>query len=280
MPEIRGDSATDLASADERRSLLDAASDAIDSAEATLEIAAGGEIRVMSWLSHDVKLEIDRLCEEAAIERIQQQYPDDSILSEESGLIRGTTNRTWVVDPLDGTVNFSHCFPFYAISVACVSCSPEELRLFWRTNVEAAAICIPPLEETFCAVRDGGATLNGSPLALAPAYELDKALICLGMSAKDGALPFTLRMAETFAKRAQKMRNLGAIAGELAFLAAGRLDALVQRGTNLWDFIGAALIVREAGGKIDAEEFAPGRWQVVAGNPGLFAQIEDLVRQA
>lgn len=75
------------------------------------------------------------------------------------------------------------------------------------------------------------------------------------------------------------MRSLGALAGELAFLAAGRIDALVQKGTNIWDFLASGLLITEAGGRFEAEEFAPGRWKVVAGNAGLFSRVEALVHE-
>jgi myo-inositol-1(or 4)-monophosphatase len=265
--------------APERKALMDTAADAVHAAEAVLETAAGGEIRVLSWMSHDLKLELDRLCEEAMIDRIRDQYPDDSILTEESGLFRGTTERTWVLDPLDGTVNYSHGLPFYAISAACASCRPEILHKSWKTHVEAAAVSLPPYRETFLATREGGATRNGVALRLAERGEMDKALVCLGVSVKDGALPFSLRMIEAFAASAQKIRSLGAIAGELACLAAGRIDALVQKGTNIWDFLAAGLLIMESGGRFEAEEFAPGRWQVVAGNQGLFDRVDAVVRQ-
>jgi len=262
----------------ERQMLLETAAEAVHAAEAVLETASGGEIKVLSWLSHDLKLEVDRLCESAVVEKIRDRFPEDSILTEESGLLPGTTDRTWVVDPLDGTVNFAHGLPFYAISVACASCRPQVLSACWANQVEAAALSLPPQGEMYLATRGGGATCNGIRLSLPPAVALGRALVCLGVSARDGGLPRSVRIFEALAQNAQKVRSLGALAGELACLAAGRLDALVQRGTNLWDFAGAALVVQEAGGRVQAEEFAPGRWQVVAGNPGLFDSILALVR--
>jgi myo-inositol-1(or 4)-monophosphatase len=266
-------------SAEDRQPLLEAAVDAVHAAEAVLETALAGEIRVLSWLSHDLKLEVDRLCETAVVDSLRDQHPDDSILCEESGLLRGSSDGTWIVDPLDGTVNFAHGLPFYAISVAYASCRPESLHALWQTHTEVAAISLPPQREMYLATRGGGAMRNDVPLSLPPQTELEKALVCLGVSPKNGALPFSLRMVEKLAGRAQKLRSLGAIAGELACLAAGRFDALVQRGTNLWDFAAAALLITEAGGRFEAEEFAPSRWQVVAANSGLFEGIQSLVRE-
>lgn len=279
QPRIEPSQGASLLSAAERLPLLETAADAVRAAEAVLETAAGGEIRVLSWMSHDLKLELDRLCESAMIERIREEYPADSILTEESGLLRGTSERTWVIDPLDGTVNFSHGLPFYAISIACASCRPEQLYRCWQTHAEAAVVSLPPHGETFRATRNGGATRNGNPLHLADRADLSKALVCLGVSVKDGALPFTLRVIEAFAGQAQKVRSLGALAGELAFLAAGRIDALVQKGTNIWDFLASGLLISEAGGRFEAAEFAPGRWKVVAGNPGLFDRVEAMVHE-
>ena len=121
----------------------------------------------------------------------------------------------------------------------------------------AAAVSLPASGETYLAARGAGATLNGNRLSLRYLADLSKALISLGTSVKDHGLPFALRMQELFAIEAQKVRSLGALAGELAYVAAGRLDALVVRGTNLWDFAAAALLVREAGGRLSARELSP-----------------------
>jgi myo-inositol-1(or 4)-monophosphatase len=257
-------------------SLLAVAAAAVQAARAVIADAAGFEPRVVSWKSHDIKLEMDHLCEEAIVRCIRAQCPGDWILSEEAGLLAGEGGRTWVIDPLDGTVNFAHGLPFYASSVACVQCQPEELSQRWEKDIVAAAVSLPATGETYLAARGAGATVNGRRLALRHLSDLSKALISLGTSVKDHGLPFALRMQELFAIEAQKVRSLGALAGELAYVAAGRLDALVMRGTNIWDFAGAALIVREAGGRVSAHELTPGRWLVVAANPGLFQIVNGM----
>jgi myo-inositol-1(or 4)-monophosphatase len=250
---------------------LATAAAAVQAAGAIIAEAAGREPRVISWKSHDMKLEMDRLCEEAIVRSIRASFPRDPILSEEAGLLAGDGERTWVIDPLDGTVNFAHGLPFYASSVACVQCRPEELSARWETEIVAAAVSLPASGETYLAARGAGATLNGNRLSLRYLADLSKALISVGTSVKDHGLPFALRMQELFATEAQKVRSLGALAGELAYVAAGRLDALVVRGTNLWDFAAAALLVRESG-----HELSPGRWLVVAANPGLFQIVNGM----
>jgi myo-inositol-1(or 4)-monophosphatase len=253
--------------------LLETAAAAVQAAGVIIADAAGFEPRVVSWKSHDMKIETDLRCEEAIVRCIRARCPNDSIFSEEAGLLAGEGDRTWVIDPLDGTVNFAHGLPFYASSVACVECRPEELAARWDKQIVAAAVVLPASGETYLAERGAGATMNGRRLSLHPFADLSKALVSLGTSVKDHGLPFALRMQELFATEAQKVRNLGALAGELAYVAAGRLDALVMRGTNLWDFAAAALIVREAGGRVSAHELSPGRWLVVAANPGLFPLV-------
>jgi len=256
--------------------LLETAAAAVQAAGAVISGAAGFEPRVLSWASHDIKLEMDRLCEEAIVRSIRACFPNDSILSEEAGLLAGEGDQTWVIDPLDGTVNFAHGLPFYASSVACVECRPEELSARWDTATVAAAVSLPASGETYLAGRGAGATLNGRRLALVDHADLSRALVSIGTSVKDHGLPFALRMQELFATEAQKVRSLGALAAELAYVAAGRLDALVVRGTNLWDFAASALIVREAGGRVSAHELSPGRWLVVAANPGLFQIVDGM----
>jgi myo-inositol-1(or 4)-monophosphatase len=265
-PRARPDSAGSEAHG---TALVRAAEEAARAAGRVLAEREPGPARVTGLGAHDVKLDIDVLCERAITAVIRERFPGDSILSEEAGLAPGDGPRTWVVDPLDGTVNFWHGLPLYCVSVACLSCRPERLDEGWADALEAAAVLVPALGEMYLAGRDAGATLNGRPLALPSEGSLEHALVCVGIRARDGDLPYSLRMVATFAAEAQKVRSLGFAAGELAFLAAGRIDALVLRGTNLWDFCAGALLVREAGGILTAVPAPAHGWQVAASHAGI-----------
>lgn len=258
--------------AEELIRLLGTAEGAARAAAAILCASATGQARVIGRPDHDLKLDVDLACEEAIIAHIRDRHPSDSILSEEKGLLAAPGARTWVVDPLDGTVNFAHGLPLYCTSVACLSCRPDSLAAGWAESLEAAAVLFPATGELYLAARGEGATLDGVPLAATAVSSLDEALVSVAVRAKDGDLPFCLRLAGSFAAEAQKVRFLGFVAGELAMLAAGRLDAVVTRGANLWDISAGALIAREAGATVSASPCARG-WQLVAAAAGIHARV-------
>jgi myo-inositol-1(or 4)-monophosphatase len=161
--------------------------------------------------------------------------------------------------------------------VACLSCRPDQLTEKWSESLEAAAILVPATGDLYLAARGLGATLNGSPLVPGRAGTLADALVCVGVRARDGDLAFCLRMVGSFAAEAQKVRCLGHVAGELALLAAGRLDAVVVTGTNLWDFCAGALIAREAGATLSACPAPTRGWLLTAAHAGIFAEVSAIV---
>lgn len=262
---------------EEQPLLLATAAGAARAAGALLASLPPGSPRVTARPDHDMKLDVDTMCEQAIVSAIRGSFPADSILAEEGGLLAASGGRTWVVDPLDGTVNYGHGLPLYCTSVACLSCRPDELSDRWSESLEVAAVLFPATGELYLAGRGAGATLNGEPLCLSADGTLAHALVCVGVRARDGDLPFCLRLVGSFAAEAQKVRSLGFAAGELAFLAAGRVDAVVVRGTSLWDFCAGALLVREAGGVVTASPVPPRGWLVTAARAGIHAEVSAIV---
>jgi fructose-1,6-bisphosphatase/inositol monophosphatase family enzyme len=251
-------------------------------------------------LPHDLKLEADRLAEDVIIRVIRARFPGHALLSEECGFrfldgrdgsqSASSHEFLWIVDPLDGTVNFYHGLPAFCASVACYQIGRLEdangAGPDWKTSARsglpgapvAAAIYHPGNRELFSARGGGGASLNGEPLALAPAARMQDELVALNFSHRDGSGARMARILPILLQRVRKVRSFGATASDLCQVAAGRLGALYQWGTNIWDFAAGAFIIEEAGGIFAAERIAAGRWEILAGRAGVFEPLKRLLQ--
>ncbi len=194
--------------------------------------------------------------------------PDDAILGEEGADVTGTSGVRWVVDPIDGTVNYLYRIPAWSVSIAA------ELE---GTTV-AGAVYNPLTSETFTATLGGGAFCNGEPLACSTETSLAQTLLGTGFGydsarrARQGAL-----IAEVLPK-VRDIRRFGSAALDLCAVAAGRLDAYFERGLNPWDMAAGALIAREAGARIEGLAGAPESPELlIAAPPGLFDALHDLL---
>jgi myo-inositol-1(or 4)-monophosphatase len=218
----------------------------------------------------DLVTATDRRSEEAILGILRRAFPDHGVLAEESGASLPEAEYTWVVDPLDGTTNFAHGFPFFCSSVA----------LAHRGVVIAGAVYHPLLGELFTATRGGGAHLNGRRIRVSAQPRLDQAFLATGF-------PYDIRRSRRnnldhfgrFATRSLAVRRAGAAALDLAFVAAGRFDGFWELKLRAWDIAAASLIVEEAGGRITGLQGRP--WSlpvrdIVASN-GLIH--EEMLRQ-
>ena len=260
---------------------------AIQAATAAGEHARGSfrsAVPVEAVQPHDLKLSLDRACEAIIVASIRESFPFHGILSEEMGYAPGAEPYVWIADPLDGTVNFFHGIPFFCTCVSCHAIEegndsggrfslPDGKAL---GGVVAAAIYVPLERELFVAAPHGGAFMNGTRLRIAPLSSLSEAIVSLSFSARDGSTGYISRLLPVMIERAQKVRSLGSTALDIVNVAAGRTGAFVQWGTNLWDFAAAAAILAEAGGVVDAHEIAPGRFHIIASNPGLISEIRQV----
>jgi myo-inositol-1(or 4)-monophosphatase len=189
----------------------------------------------------DPVTEVDLKSERFIVNRIKKRFPSHDIVTEEN-----TARRTqgakfrWIIDPLDGTVNFSHGFPIYCVSIAVEH----------QGEVIAGAVCDPERNELFHAALGGGAYLNKRPINVSTERNLERALMATGFAydigtSKKNNLGYFARMA----KRAQGLRRPGSAAIDICWLAAGRLDGFWELKLHPWDTAAAELILREAGGK-------------------------------
>lgn len=226
----------------------------------------------------DVVTVMDRRSETLLRERLGQLRPQDGILGEEDGVSAGTSGLTWVLDPIDGTVNYLYEQPLYAVSVAlCVGDVTRDGE--WTSLV--GAVDVPMLGETFCAALGCGAELlrhDGSrvPLHIRAADRLDLALVATGFGYAADKRAEQGRVVAQLLPQVRDVRRGGAAAIDLCFVGAGRLDAYYESGINAWDQAAGQLVASEAGAVVSgAPGEAPGKKLVVAAVPGIHTALRD-----
>ena len=228
-------------------------------------------LAVTAKRQNDFVTEVDRAAEEAVIETLRKAYPDHAILAEESGA-SGQSEYTWIIDPLDGTTNFIHGFPQYAVSIA----------LRHKQTVTQAVVYDPTKNELFTATRGRGAFLNERRVRVARRNALAESLIGTGFPYRElGNLDAYLRAFKAVTERAAGVRRAGAAALDLAYVAAGRLDGFWEIGLSPWDVAAGSLLILEAGGLIsdyDGEANYLDSGHVVCGSPKVFVQLLQLVQ--
>lgn len=199
-------------------------------------------VHISAKTEQDFVTNIDIAAEKAILETIEMAYPRHGILAEESGKKKGQ-EFTWIIDPLDGTSNFIHRFPHFAVSIAVQSQGSKQ--------VEHGVVYDPVREELFTATRGTGAQLNGHRIRVSPQKNLNQALLATG-------LPFSQRhrldayfeALKNIFQSISDIRRSGSAAMDLAYVAAGRLDGYWEVGLKPWDIAAGALLVQEAGGLV------------------------------
>ncbi|MFT4260224.1 inositol monophosphatase family protein [Microbacterium sp.] len=220
----------------------------------------------------DIVTEADREVEELIRARLRAARPGDGFLGEESDAERGDTGITWVVDPIDGTVNYAYGIPSYAVSIAAVRGVPEPDE--WEAL--AAAVFAPAHGELFGAARDEGAWLAGRRLAVT-AETPAGALLATGFGYDPATHDGDLATVRSVMPMARDLRRAGAASLDLAYVAAGRLDGYFERGLKPWDFAAGALLVAEAGGAVTRIDTASARPMLIAGGLDVHARLSDLL---
>ena len=221
----------------------------------------------------DIVTEADREVERLIRDRLETERPGDGFYGEETGAEAGTSGLTWVVDPIDGTVNYLYGIPHYAVSIALVSGEPVASQ--WEQQV--GVVFNPATGELFHATRGGGAWLGDQRLAVGEPTEAG-ALVATGFgydpATHDGDFA-RLRKVMPFAR---DIRRAGAASLDLAYVAAGRLDGYFERGLHPWDHAAGGLLVLEAGGVLGGlPDGAPGRDMTIAAGSALFEHISTAV---
>ncbi len=203
-------------------------------------------------LEHDIKLRLDKEAQELITAELSRHYPSYAVLGEE-GRCAGNSACEWVIDPIDGTVNY-----FYGIPIFCVSIA---LRVAERFVL--GCVYDPMQDECFCALAGGQATCNGQPIAVSSRGRMAEAVVFIGHGRHDGSGEAGIRRFAHVSAQVRKIRILGSAALALSYIAAGRFDAYVEGRINLWDFAAARVILEAAGGSL---EFNPAEAEGVTGS--------------
>ena len=227
-------------------------------------------LTVRSKSPNEFVSEVDHAAEEAIVETLLGAYPSHAILAEERGA-QGESEYVWIIDPLDGTTNFLHGFPHYAVSIA----------LSHRGVITQAVVFDPTRNELFTATRGRGAFLNDRRLRVSRRTKLKESLIGTGFPFRD--FSFCEQYLRIFAELLPKtagLRRPGSAALDLAYVAAGRYDGFFEAGLKPWDMAAGALLILEAGGLIadfEGEDRYLETGNVVGGNPKVFAQLLQVI---
>ena len=230
-------------------------------------------VAVTAKSHNDFVTEVDQAAEAAIIEVLLGAYPGHGILAEESGRAHGAKDSeyVWIIDPLDGTTNFIHGFPVYAVSIA----------LAFRGQVQQAVVYDPARNDLFYASKGRGAFLNDKRLRVSRRSRLLEALIGTGFPFRKGDnFKRYLKMFEEVMQHCAGLRRPGAAALDLCYVAAGWYDGFFETGLNPWDVAAGSLMVTEAGGLIGnftGESDYLYQREVVAGNPRVYAQLVQLL---
>ena len=213
----------------------------------------------------------DKESEAAIIELLTSHFPDDGILGEEGGGHEGTSGRRWVIDPLDGTVNFLHGIPQCAVSIALEDAD----------GTVVGVVADPFRHEVFAATRGEGTTLNGSTVRVSPIAELRRALLVTGFpyDRNTNARTYTDAVAD-IVTAAQGVRRMGSAALDLAWVACGRYEGYWEFRLSPWDIAAGRLLVTEAGGTVSDSQGGPATAaDIVATNGSLHEQIRGIVER-
>ncbi len=231
-------------------------------------------IAVREKAANDFVSEVDREAEQAIISTLHEAYPGHAILAEESGASdasSGSSEHRWIIDPLDGTTNYLHGFPQYAVSIA----------LEHRGIITQAVVYDPASNDLFTASRGRGAFLNETRIRVGKRLHLKPSLIGTGFPFKEFAhIDAYLAMLRDMMKSTAGVRRAGSAALDLAYVAAGRLDGFWEIGLAPWDMAAGSLLITEAGGLVGDLEGNEGwleRGDIVAGSPKVFGELLQLI---
>lgn len=264
-----------VAAETEYASFLDLAERAALRAGTLIRDSVNQVTRVEHKSAIDLVTAVDRQSEQLIVGIIRERYPGHSIVAEEETSVSpGSSSYRWIIDPLDGTTNFVHGYPQFAVSIAVVH----------QDELVAGVVHDPMRRETFSAIQGGGAHMNGRDIHTSAVEELDKALLATGFpyDRREKADEY-LGLFRSFMCAAQGLRRAGAASLDLCHVAAGRLDGFWERKLHAWDIAAGSLIVREAGGRVtDFQGGALDIWgsEILCSNGRIHGEMVALTAQS
>lgn len=222
--------------------LLHTALEAAHAAGALIKTNFGSELTVNEMQRHDIKLELDVRSQALITQIILSKFPDHAILGEEGGDVGGNGDIEWIVDPIDGTVNYFFGIPHFCVSIAARKRESKELLV--------GVIYDPMQNETWTVTDDGVPMLNDKPIQVSSRATMGEAVVTVGFSKTKEALDLGFDRYKRISYEVRKTRMLGSAALAMAYIACGRLDAYVEEQISLWDIAAGLLLVEKAGGKV------------------------------
>jgi len=213
-------------------------------------------------LRFDVKILQDVESERIILKRIEENFPYDGWISEEKGRKESTSGYVWIIDPLDGTVNYSRGIPHFSISIGCRYKGEKIFGLVYDFIKG----------ELFWAKRGEGAFLNGERIKVSAVKNLEEAIIGFGLMKGKEEIKTGMKIFSSLAEKVKKIRMMGSASIDLCYVGCGRIDGFVELGLNEWDIEAGSLIVEEAGGNFKKEDFE-GINKIVASNPFLINKL-------
>jgi myo-inositol-1(or 4)-monophosphatase len=246
--------------------LLNIALNAATQAGQLIKSNFGSDLTVNEMQRHDIKLELDVRSQKLITEIILKNDPTHAILGEEEGDLGGQGDVEWIVDPIDGTVNYYFNIPHFCVSIAARNRQTKEMLL--------GVIHDPMQNETWSVVKGGAPMLNGKPITTSARAAMAEAVVTVGFSKSKSALDAGFERYKRIAYDVRKTRMLGSAALALAYIACGRLDAYVEEQISLWDIAAGVMLVEAAGGQVTTapSTVKPGTMFICATNGKL--QIE------
>src|SRR5438270_7584694 len=237
---------------------LDAADNAARAAGELLRRNFQHPQRVNSALPHDIKLEIDVQVQELITKLLLEEFPEHALYGEEGLVGDQSVEHQWVVDPLDGTVNYFYGIPHFCVSIA--------LRL--RSEIMVGVIYDPIREEMWAGQKGETPKLNGCPFHVSDRADLAEAVISIGLAKTAETINTNFPLLQAMIHRVRKCRVLGSAALDMAYVACGRFDAYIETGISLWDIAAGWLLVENAGGTVDLRprENMKDKYSIVASN--------------
>lgn len=219
---------------------------------------------------NDPATEADLASEKFAISKIHEAFPDHAILAEESGKSDKESDYVWIIDPLDGTSNFKHSLPIFAVSIG----------LEYKGEIISGAVYNPRIDEMFYAEKNKGAYLNDKPIQVSDRETKEFSAVATGFTPKPEIIEKNLSNFNNFIKEGFLIRRMGAAAIDLCYTACGRFDGFWEYGLSPWDIAAGSLIVKEAGGKvtqINGEPLKMDSPSILVSNGKLHEKMQNLL---
>jgi myo-inositol-1(or 4)-monophosphatase len=237
---------------------LDAAEKAARAAGKLLRKNFGRPQRVNAVAAHDIKLQIDIQTQELITKLLLKEFPKHALYGEEGTVGDQSSEHQWIVDPLDGTVNYFYGIPHFCVSIA----------LRFRNEVMAGVIYDPIRREMWKVQKGEIPTLNGDPVHVSDRADLAEAVVSVGLAKTGETINANFPLLQQMVHRVRKCRVLGSAALDMAYVACGRLDAYIEQGISLWDIAAGWLLVENAGGTVDLRPRADmkDKYSIVASN--------------